>query len=437
MSLNILHTIFFDESKNWEKFKKKFHGKIRPVALREVKKFKDCGDLKNGFKVFVCDGCKKVKRVPLRCKGKFCPTCSIGESQRWSDVMAQDMFSVVHRHVIFTIDEGLRKIFAYPQYRTTLLKGLMDEAAGIIQQFFKKRNLECGIVAALHTFGSKLEFNPHVHMVVTMGGVTQVGEWQTYDYLPFPMLRKFWQNAVLKLIRRTLTPRDKKTVQPLLQKAYNSNDNGFYVNAPKRARTDVKKVLQYISRYMNRGPISKERIEFYDGNKVIFRYKDKRTNQTARHEMTSQEFIGNLIRHIPDAQFKTIRRYGIYSRRMKTLMKKIVGSFQKQIRKLIVNVKSMTKPMNWSERMTECFGEDPLECTDCGGRFEYSGMIALKNGKLVVQYAKDEYMNWWLKEEIKEIESKEWQLKQEKKRQEVLKRIRENSIDTNRYLCLS
>ncbi|WP_377740611.1 transposase zinc-binding domain-containing protein, partial [Paenibacillus vulneris] len=46
-----------------------------------------------------------------RCKGRFCTTCSCGETEEWSRMMAEDVFQVNHRHVIFTIDEGLRDIF--------------------------------------------------------------------------------------------------------------------------------------------------------------------------------------------------------------------------------------------------------------------------------------------------------------------------------------
>jgi hypothetical protein len=79
------------------------------------------------------------------------------------------------------------------------------------------------------------------------------------------------------LIRRVLSPEEKKEVQPQLQRAYTRNVEGFYVNAPKRSRTNVKKILQYISRYMKRGPIALNRIIMYDGDIVMFRYHDKRT----------------------------------------------------------------------------------------------------------------------------------------------------------------
>jgi hypothetical protein len=91
-------------------------------------------------------------------------------------------------------------------------------------------------------------------MLVTMGGMKKSGEWKSYDYLPFEMLRKQWQTVVLKLIRRNLTDEEKRRIQGRLQKAYTANGEGFYVYAPKQ-KGNVKEQLAYIGRYMAGQPL--------------------------------------------------------------------------------------------------------------------------------------------------------------------------------------
>ena len=408
MNQNILHTIFFDKNNHWDQFSKRFKLKIRPVVFKEVEKFRYCGDISKGFRLYVCEGCHAVKKVPIRCKGKFCPTCSVGESERWSEIVSQDMFHTTHRHIVFTIDEGLRTIFL-KYHREILLKGLMDDAAQVILDYFNKQKIRPGIILALHTFGSKLEFNPHVHMIVTMGGLTEGGEWKDYDYIPYKMLRVNWQNAVLKLIQR----------------AYTRNAEGFYVNAPKRSRTNVKKILQYISRYMKRGPIALNRIIMYDGDIVMFRYHDKRTNTEEKEIMLAKEFIAALIRHIPDKNFKTIRRYGLYSRRIKKVVKEVVKEIQSKIKRLLLNVSTALKPMKWADRITECFGENPLKCSSCGNLFVFRGIAVSKNGKLRIQFANDAAARRYMREEIRNIESEEFKIDQ--------KQAKEKIFEANRF----
>ena len=314
MESNILKRIFFDQNRHWDKFVKKHHKNLRPIVLKEVEKFRGCGNPKNGFKLLVCEGCHDVKKVPFRCKGRFCTTCSCGETEEWGRLLSEEVFQVNHRHVIFTIDEGLRNIFL--KHRQ-LLKEFMDEAVGVVQQWFEKKfKVIPGIIAGLHTFGSRLNFNPHVHMLVTMGGMKKNGEWKTYDYIPFHMLRKQWQTVVLKLIRRSVSLSEKKKIQPLLQKAFSANGEGFYVYAPKQ-KGNVKEQLKYIGRYIRRPAIALGRIEEYDGQFVTFKYMDKTDGKEKKEKVTVEEFIGRLVRHIPDENFKTIRYYGVYSRRKK------------------------------------------------------------------------------------------------------------------------
>ncbi|WP_100523531.1 IS91 family transposase [Mycobacteroides abscessus] len=384
METNVLRQIFFDQHRHWDRFVEKHKEKIRPAVLKEVEKFRGCGDPRNGFKLLVCEGCHDVRRVPYRCKGRFCTTCSCGETEEWSRVLEEDVFQVNHRHVIFTIDEGLWDVFLLHR---KLLKLFMDKAVEIIKMHFeKKHKVTPGVIAGLHTFGARMNFNPHVHMIVTMGGMKKNGEWKTYDYVPFEMLRKQWQGAVLRLIRQNVMEEEKKRIQSRLQKAFSSNGKGFYVHAPKQ-KGNVKKQLGYIGRYIRRPAIALNRIKEYDGQYVEFSYVDKADGKEKTERITVEEFISRIIRHIPDENFKTIRYYGIYSRRIKSLCKKIVTAWQKEARKWIAKAKRIVKRRNWRERIREGTGKDPLVCPTCECYYEYKGEVCLQDGVLQIKYA--------------------------------------------------
>lgn len=384
MEKNILKQICFDSHQHWESFKSKHRDKIRPIVIKEVEKFRDCGDMKKGFKLYVCEGCNDIHKVAYRCKGRFCTTCSLGESEEWSRLLTEDVLQVNHRHMIFTIDEGLRKIFLLHRH---LLKPLMDEAAKLVTTFFKqKAKVSPGIIAGLHTFGARVNFNPHVHMLVTMGGLTKKGKWKDYDYIPFKLLRKQWQAVVLKFIRKNLTKQEKKQVQPLLQKAFSENGEGFYVYAPKQ-KGNIKEQLRYIGRYMRRPAIGINRIEAYDGQQVTFKYVDKTDGKEKRETLTVEAFISRLIRHIPDEQFKTIRYYGMYARRRKRLSKQILAKWQEGKRRWIVRVWKTLRRQTWRERVIAGGQKDPLICPHCNNYYIYQGEVCLEDGQLVIKIA--------------------------------------------------
>ncbi|MED0676028.1 transposase [Aneurinibacillus thermoaerophilus] len=404
METNILKRIFFDERQHWKRFVEKYGNRIRPNVIKEIEKFRTCGTSENGFKLFVCEGCHHVRKMTFRCKGRFCTSCSNGETEEWGRLLAEDMFQVCHRHVIFTIDEGLRNIFL--QHRE-MLKPFMDEAVKLVQGWFKKKfRVTPGIIAGLHTFGSRLNFNPHVHMLVTMRGMKENGEWKVYNYIPFSMLRKQWQVVVLKLIRRTVSEIEKKKIQPLLQKAYSANAEGFYVYAPKQ-KGNVKEQLKYIGRYIRRPAIALHRIEEYDGEFVTFRYYDKKEQKEKRETISVEEFISRLIRHIPDEQFKVIRHYGVYSRKLKAMCKRLVSVWQKEVRKWIVNVRKILRRRTWRERIKEGTGKDPMICPRCQCYYEYKGEVWLHGGELKVRYAVDDMARRYLTREIEHGKVKE------------------------------
>jgi hypothetical protein len=192
--------------------------------------------------------------------------------------------------------------------------------------------------------------------------------------------------VVLKLIRAELKEEEKKKVQPRLQKAYSENGEGFYVHAPKQ-KGSVKEQLGYIGRYMRRPAIALHRIKEYDGDYVVFSYTDKADGEEKTERVTVEEFIARLIRHIPDEQFKTIRHYGVYSRRLKKLCRQMVTTWQQEARKWIAKAKRVLKRRNWRERTIQTTGKDPLVCPRCECYYEYKGEVCLEDGKLKVKYA--------------------------------------------------
>lgn len=103
--------------------------------------------------------------------------------------------------------------------------------------------------------------------------------------------------------------------------------------------------------------------------------------------MTVEEFIARVIRHIPDENFKTIRYYGVYARRIKKICKELVSNWQKEARKWIVQVKKRLKRRSWREKIQRASGNDPLGCPKCECYYEYKGEVCLEEGKLKIRYA--------------------------------------------------
>ena len=394
---NILRDIFFDRNMHWDGFVGKYEKRIRPIVLKEIDKFRHCGQKEAGFTLFACPVCGEMKIVPHTCKGRFCTSCSTGYTQEWSRETSKRMYRVPHRHIMFTVDERLWEIFS--RHRE-LLKDLMDLAVKILLDWLKKSGkVKSGAMVGIHTFGARMNFNPHVHVLVTEGGFDGTGKWVVKDFIPYKMLRKRWQATIMEMLKKKLPEHEVKRNKNLFQKIWNENPEGFVIYGPpnKKGHGTVEAQVGYIGRYMRRPAMALSRIVEYDGEKVTFKYFDKTEQKEKQETICVEEFIMRIIRHIPDEQFKTIRYYGIYSRRGKKLADKLMAAYMgNRIRRNDDQRKQQR--IGWRDKLKAFTGKDPLECWRCKEIMEYKGKVSLKSGILEVAHAVDDFARKRLKE---------------------------------------
>lgn len=371
MTKGIIKKIF---AENWDQFEQKYL--VRPTVSKEVLKMLKCRELSQGYSEFCCPDCGEFKYVAFTCKSRFCTSCGKKATEQWVEQLSKELLDVPHRHMVFTIPEELRKVFLKER---KLLKELSDCAAKTIISYLwersKKQKPTPGIVCVIHTFGRDLKWNPHVHALVTEGVLRKDKEWKTLKYFHYEMLRKRWQHLLLKTLKKKFP--DSKEVKNLVNFLYQQKKEGFYVHAKNRMR-NAKGAAQYIGRYVSRPAIAESRISSYDGQEVKFWYERHENQEKVEVVLPVEKFIGLLVRHIPDGQFKMVRYYGIYSRKRKNNAQKIM-SVWKRFRKL------RYKKIHWRESIIKSFGHDPLSCPKCGQEMILNDIVYKKYGSMLAR----------------------------------------------------
>lgn len=362
----IINIILEDHFENFKETKLKLlkNKDMREHIKNVVEKALNCGNPKYGYIKYKCVNCNEEYIHGFSCKSKFCTKCGRMYSINWAEKQSQNMLNVKHRHSVFTIPEELRNYF----YRKrTLLKDLQDAVYQVISYYYNKKvkgNHEVGVIAVLHTFGSDLKWNPHVHVLFTEGGIDREQKWfKKLDHIPYKYLRKSWQKQVLDIIKNNFKDNETKR---LINKLYSKYKEGFYVNA-QRDLTNISQAARYIGRYLARPAIAEYRIIKYDRKKVTFWYENKNPKKKIELTMDALDFIGKLVNHIHPKGFRVVRRYGLYSRRKNKLSIEIIKlyNFMKQgkIEELLKRIANKKK--SFKERIVETFGENPFICSNC------------------------------------------------------------------------
>lgn len=363
---------------------------IPDYVIKNVNKTIICKTKELGCDFYCCPECGNTYLNFHTCKSRFCASCGVKYAKDRVIEIQKKVFDCPHRHIVFTIPKELREYFKKDK---SLLNILFIGASDVINYFFNGRReskrvdksksytITPGFISVLHTFGRDLKWNPHIHMLISEGGIdSRTSSFKNVNYFNYNLLRKSWQ----KIILDALTSKLGKSFYPLRNMLYNKLDNGFYVYAPREQFDDTKKGIEYVVRYTGRPVMSESRITNYDGTMVTWYYHphedETKTITVVKH---AYKFISKLIQHIPKEQFKTVRYYGAYAAKNHRF-RKHKRMYNKN--EIITNIK-LNK---WRNSILFNFGYDKLECSRCQKIMikEYSVFTFFKKGVKVSEEIK-------------------------------------------------
>lgn len=261
-----------------------------------------------GGHLYECNECGHLHYSYHSCRNRSCPKCHAGDTQAWLQQRQAELLPVPYYHVIFTLPQELRDLARRHQQ---LMYGLVMQAAA---QALLKLTADphyvggrVGVLAVLHTWGSTLTYHPHVHCLVTAGGVSPDGQqWlpAREDYLvPVQALSRLFRGLVLDRIRRQF---------PEIPLPPSLRQKDWVVHC-KPAVQGTEKVLAYLGRYIHRVALTNSRLVSLEDGQVTFRYRDSRTGQTKTLTLDAQEFLRRFLQHVLPRGVHKVRYYGLWS----------------------------------------------------------------------------------------------------------------------------
>jgi hypothetical protein len=285
-----------------------FAEKMPACQRRALEDLPRCRTAALGGHLYQCNECGRAHYSYHSCRNRSCPKCHAGDTQAWLQQRQGELLAVPYYHVIFTLPQELRAVGR--RHQKSLYGLVMQAAAEALLKLTADPQYVggwVGVLAVLHTWGSTLTYHPHVHCLVTGGGVSPDGQqWlpAREGYLvPVRALSPLFRGLVLDRIRRQL---------PEIALPSSLRQKDWVVHC-KPAVQGTQKVLAYLGRYIHRVALTNSRLVSIGEGKVAFRYRDSRTGQTKTMALDAQEFIRRFLQHVLPRGVHKVRYYGLWS----------------------------------------------------------------------------------------------------------------------------
>jgi hypothetical protein len=339
---------------------------LEPQKAKTFQAITNCRKSILGAHVDICDECGHIEISYNSCRNRHCPRCQTFTKERWLEARRQDLLDIDYFHVVFTVPEELNSPMLQNQ---TVLYNLffkaVSETIAELCQDPKYLGATPGITAILHTWGQNLSYHPHIHCVVTGGGMTDSGFWRPSRkkfFLPIKVLSAKFRGKFLAYLKQAKLEFYGSAVSLTGDVAFKDFIDVLYkknwVTYCKTPFKGVGQVLDYLGRYTHRVAISDSRILSDDEGKVKFKWRDYKDNNKQKvMNLSSEEFIRRFLLHVLPAGFRKIRHFGLMAPRNKT--KRL-----SRCRKL-TSTKEPSPPLETLQLFEKMMGPDWNLCHEC------------------------------------------------------------------------
>ncbi|MCQ6282868.1 IS91 family transposase [Bacillus sp. EB600] len=338
--------------------------------LKVMRAIEVCRTSSLGGHVDTCDECGFMRISYNSCRNRHCPKCQTLNKERWIEARKDDLLNISYFHVVFTIPDLLNPV-AY-QNQKVIYDVLFKAAAETLSELAadkKYLGAQIGFTAILHTWGQNLTHHPHLHCIVTGGGLNSCGKWvntRRKFFIPVKVLSKKFKGKFLYYLKQVKIEfhgsisylQDPFKLRDWMSSLY-QKEWVVYCKPPFK---NAGYVVEYLGRYTHRVAISNHRIVKLEDGIVTFKWRDyKDSNKQKEMKVTADEFIRRFLIHVLPNGFTRIRHYGVLSPRNKATKLKLCKKLTNT--KLNDTPKSKLSTLDLLKKIT---GKDFTICPYCG-----------------------------------------------------------------------
>jgi hypothetical protein len=253
-----------------------------------------------------CD-CGYSQVVHSSCGLRYCSQCQGARRARWADAKGERLLPVPHHQVVTTLPAELRPLMR--QFPDEVYDVLFQSTQEMVKKLATSRwGAMPSILSVLHTWSQALTFHPHVHSVVSAGGLSPQGEWVWADrtfLFPTKVMAVLFRGIFLDRLKRLNLPLDQQQRRALRKARSKAMSKRWVVHVEPPGDRPAQHLLDYLARYVYQNAISDHRVQQLSQNTVTI------STRNGPITMRGHEFVRRWCLHILPRRFRRIRQYGL------------------------------------------------------------------------------------------------------------------------------
>jgi predicted Zn-ribbon and HTH transcriptional regulator len=343
---------------------------LTPHQARTVQAITSCRTAALGGHRQQCDHCGYSVTSYNSCRNRHCPKCQGLDDARWVESQQQLLLPTEYHHVVFTIPQPLHPLLlANPRAGYGLLFWAVAETLQEVAERPRNLGARIGFTAVLHTWTQTLDYHPHVHCIVTGGGLSpDATRWLAAPpgfLFSVRILSRVFRGTFLRTLQLALDRGrlrfEHRDGHARLRQAARQN----WVVYSKPPVSGPEQVLRYLGRYTHRIAISNHRLVAMQDGQVTFRWRDRaRGDQPRLMTLEAAEFLRRYLLHLLPPGFRRIRHYGLLANACRAThlaaCKALLGAERQDDPE-----PSQDAAETWQELLARLTGDDPTRCPQC------------------------------------------------------------------------
>jgi len=341
-----------------------------PQYTEPVRKMLACGTASNGYSEYLCMQCgRDLRRVCFSCKSCLCLSYAKG----YVDDFTEQVGSMLHPgvsywHVVLTIPQQLWAVFYAHRHVGDLLLAFMQCGYACLEDVLStvmRQRLKIGATIVVQTHGRSGSYNPHVHIMLSSGGINAEQEkWVDLGYFSYPILHKKWQYHLFTMLKREV---DAPEMKSLIDALWGRYPKGLVANVQRgEVPAGGRGLARYIAKYVASPPITIRRIVEDTGREVRYWYQDHTSNTQKCETVDVLTFIGRMVQHILPKGFQRVRYDGLQATKTFTKWCENIREGLHSIGRVVRGAYQVVTGKRYRARFQDVSGRNPLKCRYCG-----------------------------------------------------------------------